>query len=141
MARSTEGDLDRLSASTGTNVERDVHDRTPEGLAHLRQIIDAALFVFCIVAGAGLPTFRRFLELAGLTPYVASSCGALQARLSALEAAYIKECNAERAPFSFTLWAWRARSRSSLARASLSSVSSCRKRAFWSANACSSDLP
>lgn len=97
MARSTVGDLDRLSARTGTNVERDAHVRTPEGLAHLQQIIDAALFVFCIVAGVGLPTFRRFLELAGLTPFVASSYGAMQARLSALESAYVKECDAERA--------------------------------------------
>lgn len=97
MARSTLRDLDVLPARTDASAERDVILRSREGAAMTKQFLDAALFVFCTVAGVGLLTFRRFLELAGLMPYVASSHGALHARLTALEEAYVRECEEERA--------------------------------------------
>jgi len=53
--------------------------------------------VFCLAGGVGLPTFRRFLQLAKLDGYVASSHAILHERLATLEAAYNRECDAERA--------------------------------------------
>lgn len=97
LPRSTLGDLDSLGKRNGVQDERDALILSPAGLALVRQLIDAALMVFCVASGVGLPTFRRFLALSGLDVYVAASQPVLHERLSALEAALVKECDEERA--------------------------------------------
>jgi hypothetical protein len=97
LPRSTLGDLDGLGKRNGVKDERDALVLSPAGLALVRQLIDAALMVFCVASGVGLPTFRRFLTLSGLDVYVASSHSVLHERLAALEAAFVKECDEERA--------------------------------------------
>ena len=97
LPRSTLGDLDGLGKRNGVTDERDALVLSPAGLALVRQLIDAALMVFCVASGVGLPTFRRFLALSGLDVYVASSHSVLHERLSALEAAFVKECDEQRA--------------------------------------------
>jgi hypothetical protein len=66
LPRSTLGDLDGLGKRNGVIDERDALVLSPAGLALVRQLIDAALMVFCVASGVGLPTFRRFLALSGL---------------------------------------------------------------------------
>ena len=97
LPRSTLGDLDGLGKRNGVKDERDALVLSPAGLALVRQLIDAALMVFCVASGVGLPTFRRFLALSGLDVYVASSHSVLHGRLAALEDAFVKECDEERA--------------------------------------------
>jgi len=97
LPRSTLGDLDSLGKRNGVQDERDALILSPAGLALVQQLIDAALMVFCVASGVGLPTFRRFLALSGLDVYVAASQPVLHERLSALEAAFVKECDEERA--------------------------------------------
>lgn len=58
-----------------------------EGFRALHRIVLAALFVFGVMHGAGAETLRRFLQLAGLAPWFASSPSSLrraQARMVAL---------------------------------------------------------
>lgn len=97
LPRSTLGDLDGLGRRNGVEDERDALVLSPAGLAFVRQLIDAALMVFCVASSVGLPAFRRFLALSGLDVYVASSQPVLHERLAALEAAFVKECDEERA--------------------------------------------
>jgi len=95
--RSTLRGVDAVVHRTGVDSERDSLLLSPAGHALVRDIIDAVLFVFCLAGGVGLPTFRRFLQLAKLDGYVASSHAILHERLATLEAAYNRECDAERA--------------------------------------------
>lgn len=97
LPRSTLRDLDGLGKRQGVTVERDALVLSSEGLELVRDIIDAALLVFCTGLGVGLPTFRRFLEYAKLDSYVASSHAVLHERLSALEAGFIQKCDEEQA--------------------------------------------
>jgi len=73
LPRSTLRGVDAVVHRTGVDSERDSLLLSPAGHALVRDIIDAVLFVFCLAGGVGLPTFRRFLQLAKLDGYVASS--------------------------------------------------------------------
>lgn len=97
LPRSTLRGLDSVGRRQGVEDERDALLLSPAGHALLRDLLDTVLFVFCLAGGVGLPTFKRFLKLARLDGYVASSHACLHQRLAALEAAYNRECDEERA--------------------------------------------
>lgn len=94
LPRSTLWDLDH--AAKEVPASRDALVRSKEGWSFVKNVIDAALFVFHISGGAGLPTFQRFLELAGLDTFVASSHGSMHQRASAMTEKVIALGDAER---------------------------------------------
>ena len=94
LPRSTLWDLDHAAESVPAS--RDALVRSKEGWSFVQNVIDAALFVFHVSGGVGLPTFRRFLELAGLDTFVASSYGAMHQRAAAMTDKVIALGDAER---------------------------------------------
>lgn len=50
---------------------------SPSGLAHLHQVVLAAMYVFHKKASCGLPTLQEFFQQSGLDQFVASSIGSL----------------------------------------------------------------
>lgn len=95
LPRSTLWDLDHLALDAQSSQGAIVRSR--EGWLMVRNIVDAALFVFHVSGGIGLPTFQRFLELCGLDAFIASSYGALHERASAMNDKVIALGDAERA--------------------------------------------
>jgi hypothetical protein len=95
LPRSTLRDLNHVPH--GETASRDALVRSNEGWEFVRKVVDAALFVFHVSGGVGLPTFRRFLELSGLNAFVASSYGAMHERANAMTQKVIALGDSERA--------------------------------------------
>lgn len=58
---------------------------TPEGLEFLHRLVVAALFVITQLAGGGIRLVCSFLELSGLSPFVAASYGSQQKAVARME--------------------------------------------------------
>ena len=91
VARSSLQDWQRRLEQTPAPAALVAFAESPEGVEWLRRQVVAAHFVITLLAGAGVRLVCEYLELSGLSTFVASSYGAQQKLNVALEEAVVAE--------------------------------------------------
>jgi transposase-like protein len=89
VARSTLQDWRRASSPGGVPEALAAFTATPEGVRWLQRMLLAAQFAITLRGGAGVRVVCEFLQLSGLSAFVAASYGSQQKLNSALEKAVV----------------------------------------------------
>jgi hypothetical protein len=97
VARSTLQHWRRASSLDGVPEALAALAATPEGVRWLQRMLLAAQFVITLRGGAGVRVVCEFLQLSGLSAFVAASYGSQQKLNSALEKAVVALAEEQRA--------------------------------------------